>query len=57
MTRSAVRNYLPGQEVELPAREIISLRERGFLLDPDQSVPPLAEGPRFTETGPHAQAS
>ena len=57
VTRSAIRTYLPGQEVELPAKEIISLRERGFLLDPDQSVPPLAEGPRFTETGPHAQAS
>ncbi len=56
MTRSPSRTYLPGQEVELPAKEIASLRERGFLMDPDQTLPPLAEGPRFTETGPHASA-
>jgi hypothetical protein len=56
MTRAPSRTYLPGQEVELAAKEMASLRERGFLMDPDQTLPPLAEGPRFTETGPHASA-
>jgi hypothetical protein len=57
VTKAAIRTYLPGQELQLPEREILSLRERGFLLDPDQSVPELAEGPRFTENGPHASAA
>jgi hypothetical protein len=56
-TKSAIRQYGPGMEVELPVQEIASLRERGFLTDPDRTLPPLAEGPRFTETGHHASAS
>jgi hypothetical protein len=57
VTRPAYRTYLPGQEVELPAKEVLSLRERGFLVDPDATVPPLAEGPHFSETGHQATAS
>jgi hypothetical protein len=53
----ATRSYGPGQEVELPAAEIASLRKRGFLTDPDQTLPPLAEGPSYTETGHHASAA
>jgi len=41
----------PAREVELPAEEIRALRERGFLIDPDRTEPPLAEGPNFKETG------
>lgn len=55
--RCATRSYGPGHEVELPAREIDSLRSRGFLIDPGVPLPPLAEGPHYTETGPHASAS
>jgi hypothetical protein len=57
MTKLATRSYGPGQEVELPAAEIDSLRQRGFLLDPDRTLPPLAEGPHFSETGHHASAA
>ena len=56
MTKLATRTYGPGQEVELPVLEIKSLRERGFLIDPDMTVPPLADGPHFSETGHHASA-
>lgn len=57
VTRAAFRSYGPGQEVTLPESEILSLRERGFLTDPDVTVPPLAEGPHFTETGHRATAA
>jgi hypothetical protein len=57
MTKLATRCYGPGQEIELPVTEIASLRKRGFLLDPDQTLPPLAEGPHFSETGHHASAA
>lgn len=56
-SKLATRTYGPGQEVELPAAEIASLRKRGFLTDPDQTLPPLAEGPSYTETGHHASAA
>jgi hypothetical protein len=55
--RCAERAFGPGQEVELPATEIVSLRERGFLIDPGQPIPPLADGPHYTETGSHATAA
>ena len=51
ITRQATRSYGPGQEVELPAAEVISLRHRGYLVDPEQALPPIAEGPNFTESG------
>jgi hypothetical protein len=57
MTKLATRTYGPDQEVELPLAEILSLRERGFLTDPDKKLPPLAEGPRFTENAHHASAA
>jgi hypothetical protein len=41
----------------LPAAEIASLRERGFLIDPGQPLPPLGDGPHYTETGSHANAA
>ena len=49
--RAGRKFYGPGREVELPAEEIRALRERGFLIDPDRTEPPLAEGPNFKETG------
>ena len=49
--RAGRRFFGPGREVELPAEEIKALRERGFLIDPDRTEPPLAEGPNFKETG------
>lgn len=55
--RSPVRSFGPGNEIELPAQEIATLRERGFLVDPERVIPPLADGPHFTETGAHATAS
>jgi hypothetical protein len=57
LTKLPTRSYGPGQEIDLPAAEVVSLRKRGFLLDPDQTLPPLADGPRYTETGPHASAA
>jgi hypothetical protein len=49
--RSKLVEYSQGNEVELAPDEIVSLRARGFLLDPAQVIPPMAEGPHFTETG------
>jgi hypothetical protein len=57
LTKLPTRSYGPGQEIELPAVEILSLRKRGFLTDPDQTLPPLADGPHYTETGHHASAA
>src|SRR5215471_13112691 len=49
--RAGRKFFGPGREVELASEEIRALRERGFLIDPDRTEPPLAEGPNFKETG------
>jgi hypothetical protein len=57
ITRSPVKSYGPGSEVELPAKELMTLRASGFIIDPDAVMPPLAEGPHYTEKGAHASAA
>ncbi|HEM7839804.1 hypothetical protein [Burkholderia multivorans] len=47
------KRHTAGEEVELPVAEIARLRARGFLVDPQKPVVPLADGPTFgTATGP-----
>ena len=40
----------PGEEVELPEAEIVTLRAAGFLVDPDAPAVKRDIGPTFTRT-------
>ncbi|SRR5579885_1302568 len=53
--RPVMRRYGPGQEVELPMREIRRLRELGFLTDPNRRITTLEERrARATQEGAHS---
>lgn len=49
MTRHPQKSIGPGNEIELPAEEIAHLRTAGYLIDPDRILPPIGDGPRYTE--------
>lgn len=51
MHRPVMKQFGPGQDVELPADEVATLRKSGHLVDPDRIAPPIGEGPNFTEQG------
>ena len=51
VTRRPTKQFGPGNEVELPADEIKSLRKLGYLVDPEATVIPTGEGPMFSATG------
>jgi hypothetical protein len=39
----------PNQQIMLPADEVKSLRDLGYLFDPDKIAPPSGEGPKFSQ--------
>jgi hypothetical protein len=55
--RAPTKSFGPGAEVELPEKELLTLRVRGFIIDPNAFVAPIAEGPHYTEKGAHASAA
>lgn len=52
VTRVPTKHYIAGQEVELPLDEVRRLQASGYLVDPDNVPPPVAEGPNFDSKGP-----
>jgi hypothetical protein len=52
VSRGPVKQYGPGQEVELPIDEIKTLRGLGYLVDPDRVAPASGNGPQFSSEGP-----
>ena len=48
---SVTKEFGPGEEVTLAEHEIIELRDKGFLIDPNRPLGETpSEGSRFTET-------
>jgi hypothetical protein len=50
--RQAVKTFGPGQTVDLPRDEAKSLRNLGYLVDPDAVAIPTGEGPSFGSNEP-----
>jgi hypothetical protein len=52
ISRMPFRHVTEGKEVELPIREIKSLRKTGYLVDPEAIAPPIGDGPQFGSNEP-----
>lgn len=56
--RIEAKHYGPGEEVSLPAEEINTLRQLGYLVDPQAKEIPAGSGPTFnSKDGPSVQAA